>query len=1381
MNKIFLYCLVFITANYLSAMKFNPINKDCYIERNYEVLNNYNNFSVYIKSKIVDVIDNFYEKYVKKDLHNERYMTRLLLFLVNMAHEYNIVDDILENIEKNNEQEIIIYAKEIYLKFSKNNNELIQNAYTAFDDKISIEELNKLSLNNSYGIDVVYKNNNMINHHLVDMIFFKIIKNNCDLEITSPSLGITLPASIWFKLIILDQQVKILLYKEKFIYKPYFPSVVIETLFDDNNHSNCSNIEKINKLLSGLFLFNKSDFDIIKNAFKFIKNIEDFKNFNKKDHFFLFRYIAYKYDDKKKYTMLNYFTENIISKNYVDFYNDNFGFSSLVNELNLNVNDYSAEKIENIKNNIINQHKKRMYEILSKKYFYNKEVSDNIARIEYDNFLFESEIVNNYNKIIIDFNKKNKDILTVDKILKIKSNFNESFKKKIFDITEILKNNLNNKQIGIYNKFNNIYFDYNEFKNIEIFDYNYEMTDFYKKIRNRLFANEIVKLIIIKSIKFNFINDNSTEQDVINLIKERTNFLLNSNSKNMFDNEIIYLNNIVDIKYKSKSKNLIGIDVFIFNEFLREFYLKIFYISPENKYNFSTKSNKLDIELRFDEWLLLFETLSKKAIFNELAVQNIFDKIVEKFKDIKAYIKYNNENPFFDNYLAGKNNQSLRKKLFVYYLYNENKELIDNIKNENNEEIIRNKFNNFLSKINYANKILINNKEQEELKEQDKAIIDEYLEELLGKTSHISFASNKKNNKKTQAKKKTKVKPDKKTENKKELEPEATKNNKDKQKTTKTNKNNKNPQNQTGGFIADIPLHNNTKKTKKALTKGKILVQEAEAENKKEVEPNATKSNKNKKNQQEQTGGSVAESPGVGLREVFEATPSPPENSKVFLPKASNKVLPKREILVREAEVEPEAEPSTDLSKYKYLSKKVIVPQINSQFGALQYKLDKKYEDKQEKVGKNDVVSLPNSNEKPVAIKQKTELSPVQNIEKEESIVSEEKKEMSKRKIRKAEIKRMKIKEDRAERKKIAINAINNQKSLKASKDNWEKEQQNRELASKNNYEKLLLELENRNRVIEKALLKNDFKVVALKKKLEDELERNKVSINQIRKKINDKTLNLKEAEKSVSIYSIENYEKPVVIQQKTELSPVQNIEKEKPKAVQKRKENNNKVRNFFDTTKNIAKDAISAASATKKVVLGDFAYVANFLSQRQINRIQTENKKFIDNFSKDKEKYTEMIKEISKNYCNNIFALDEFINILINEKHNEDINYFNIKLSEVDLYIKNISLNQNNKNVNNLVEQICNNFKYLNEHEANFIQLIYSSSHYQNLVYSFMQVDGNISEQDFSKLLLWGTAHIKQKTLLSDRVLAYKNKRNMYYGYIISSYERLREILKQE
>ena len=1067
MNKIFSWFFVFIFAHCLSAMRFTPNNKDYYAERNYEILNDFYHLSIKNNSKIADIIGCFYEKYVKKDIHHERYMTRLLLFLVNMAHKYDIVDDVLENIKKNNEQEIIIYAKEIYLKFSDNNNELIQEASIAFEDEVSIESLNKISFNNYYGVDVVYRGNNIINHHLIDMIFFKIIKSVYNMQITSLSLGVTLPASIWFRLIIIDQQLKMLAYKDKFDPKPYFTSVIIEDCFDRNNYSSLekfnlitsSNTQKINQVFNSLFVFSKSDFEIIKNSFKFIKKIEDLKSFNKKDHFFVFGYIGYKYDNKKRYTMLNYFTENIIWKDHAGFNDDMFGVSSLINELNFIRNDYSAEKIENIKNNIINQQQECMRQILSKKYFYNKEINDNILSLESGSFLLKNDLIENYNNLIMDFNKKNKDRLNVDKILKIKSNFNESFKKKIFDIAEILKNSLNNKQMSVYNKFSGIYLDYDEFKDVEVVNYKYKSTTFYQKIRNRLFANEIAKLIIIKLIKLNFVNDNSGKQDVINLIKEKSDVLLNNKKNNLFGNEIIYLDDLANVRYKSKSKNLIGIDVFIFNEFLREFFLKIFYLSPEAKYNVFTKSNKLDIELRFSEWILLFETLSKKAVFDELAVQNIFDKIVERFKDIGAYIKYNNEHPFFDDYLIGKNNQSLRKNLFVYYLHNENKELVDDIKNENNEETVRNKFNDFLSKINYANKILINNKEQEELKKQDKASIDEYLEELLGKTSHISFPSNKKNNKKTQAKKQTKVKPVKKTENKKEVEPEPIKNNKNKQKPTKNNKNNKKPQKQTG-FIANKTLHKDTKKT--------------------------------------------------------------------------NKVLPERKILIAEPEAEPEAEPNIDLSKYKFLSMKVTAPQINRQFGALQYKLDRKYENKQKKIEENDVVSVLNSNEKPVAIEQKNESSPTQYIEEEliAPVKKEEKLEnkviakgrISGQEIRKAERKRIRIKEDRAKRKQIAKNAIN------ANEENKQKEQ-NRIAASNNNYEKRLLELEERNNFIKKTLLKNDVKEV-VKNKLEKEFEENVKTVNQIRKKINDNNLEPKKLEKTNIFVPFQSIEKEQIIEQ---------------------------------------------------------------------------------------------------------------------------------------------------------------------------------------------------------------------------------------------------------
>lgn len=1169
MKKIIILLCIFLNINnHLLAINFAPLHNCSYLERNYEIFNSFYAYSIKNNQMIIsDIIANIYYKFIKDNninIHDERYLVRLGLFLVNIAHKYDIENEILEklkNTDKKNKHEIIQYAKNLYLMYSKDSKELFQSAEIAFDENISVDDLNNICFDGAYGVDIVYKNNNIINHHLINMIMFKIIEKSPNEIITSLSLKIQLPAHIWLKLIIADQRSKMLIFKNDFVsYIPYDPQVIIEDLFDKNNYSSIEKFniimnndkEKINQLFNSVFLFAEQDFEIIKKSFAIIKNIDDLKKFNKQEHFFIFRYIAKKNkQNNNRYSLLNYITENIIKNDPINFNSTTFGLNSLLEKLHsIENNNFNNEEI---KKEIMKEQQDSMYEILYKKYFYHEEINKHVLQIEYDNFLLKNDLNNNYDDHFMKFKNKIPNKLTITDILRKKSKHNEQFKEQIITIFNALKENLSNKQLEIYNKFNNISFKYDDFKDIKIVDYQHTTSLTYKKIKNRLFNNEILKVNIIKLIKNNIINKLSKEEDIFNAIFNNTKITLNDKKISLFNEECnINLSDINNIKYKTKTKNFSGIDVFIFNPYLREMFLKICYLSHESNYKKLIISNNLKIELSFEQWAILFQTLDKKTNNSQLT-EFIFNEIKNKYNNIESFIEYDNKQPFFDNYLMNINKKSMRENLFKYYIYNEYKDIVNNIKIENNNNILSDKLNEFLKKINYTHKALIDTKKEEEiLREQDKSIVEDYLLDLLDKKNQVNYKKKKNEPKKRPAKKEVAKKAVKKTENKKEKQIVQEQGNKESNtKITRTNKNNKKSQKKPGGFIADKTLHKNTKKTNEALKERKILISK------------------------------------------------------------------------------PVSETAINLSKYKCLLNKVIVPQLNSDFRDLQYKLNDKYENtqKQEKVEENNIViSLLNSNEKLIGIEQKNKLSPVQNIT-----------------------------------------------------------------------------------------------TIPLFPKVEEEL-----------------TVPVKQEVKA---------EKEQADKKHVRLKP-----------------------------KNIVKNTISAA---KRVFLGDFSsYVANFFSPIQINRMQTEHKKFIANSSKDKEKYAEMIKEISKNYCNNIFALDEFISILINEKNNEDIDYFNIKLSEVYMCINNISLNQDNKNVNNLVEQICNNFKYLNENEANFIQLIYSSSHYQDLVYSFMQVDGSVSEKDFSDLLLWGTAHIKQKNLLSDRVLAYKNQRKMYYDYIIFSYEKLREIL---
>ena len=113
-----------------------------------------------------------------------------------------------------------------------------------------------------------------------------------------------------------------------------------------------------------------------------------------------------------------------------------------------------------------------------------------------------------------------------------------------------------------------------------------------------------------------------------------------------------------------------------------------------------------------------------------------------------------------DVYIIGNDKKSLREKLFRYYLYQSNNDLINalNLDSKNTElkEILRANFNLFLSKIKYDNKVLVSS-DLPLFEQQDKDIIDEYFAEIIKQEQHSNFGVKKKKQKKQNTSKPKKI------------------------------------------------------------------------------------------------------------------------------------------------------------------------------------------------------------------------------------------------------------------------------------------------------------------------------------------------------------------------------------------------------------------------------------------------------------------------------------------------------------------------------------------------------------------------------------------------------------------------------------------------
>ena len=163
------------------------------------------------------------------------------------------------------------------------------------------------------------------------------------------------------------------------------------------------------------------------------------------------------------------------------------------------INDIIDEIIEDnkfdnqaIKDEIIKEQQDSMSEILSKKYFFHENINKNILQIGCNNFVFERDLNRNYDEQISQFKNKMSKKITVTDILCKQNKYNDDFKEQIKNIFNTLKENLSKKQLEIYNKFSNISFNYDDFKDVKIVDYKHTTSLTYKKIQNRLFNNEIL-------------------------------------------------------------------------------------------------------------------------------------------------------------------------------------------------------------------------------------------------------------------------------------------------------------------------------------------------------------------------------------------------------------------------------------------------------------------------------------------------------------------------------------------------------------------------------------------------------------------------------------------------------------------------------------------------------------------------------------------------------------------------------------------------------------------------------------------------------------------------------------------------------------------------
>jgi hypothetical protein len=823
-----------LCANLALSSVFEPlILSDANVDRNYELINYFATHSQHLQDNSINQFLNAfirnYQQGIKnssiKDSYYEQYMSRLALFFANVIHKYqkNNTAEALEVLRLNNSDEpILSYAEKLYFLYKE---ELFQGAEIAFKENLSVDDVESLKFHDAVGIDVVYENTNIINSHLINMIFYKLLRSNPKAILTSSTFGLSLPVDIWFKLIMADQKAKMLISRENFQEAAINdPKIIIEELVKDKKQSK---EEILNQLLNGLFSFTVDEFSILENSFKIIETVEDLKNFNQKKHFFLFRHINYKDKNNTSFLLMSSIFERATSNNENN-YHQFFNKKELISKFNTIASDH--DKKDEIINLVINNYSKSISPLFKDLHCYDKDINSFLNK-GYFEFIraYEGALRKLYNAIWSEFARRSHIKIGLKEILKLLEDYDYLFKIKIDNITQKLEKTLSKELFKKYQEFTSIW-DYKSFKNVKIVDYEYSSSAELAKIKSYRYNIELFKILFSKLAKDKIIKFDSSQFEIVAQIMKYGNLKMNNEPINIFEKYDLFLSDVNNLRYATKTKKLFGIDVFIFNKYLRETFSKIFFMS-ENQGSIQmilSKSDKLNLQLTLFEWFSLLQTEDRIPNQNSDLFNSLFIKITNNYKTIDSFINFNNEHCFLDNYITS-NRVSLRRDLFRHYLrqaYEDDINLLRaDFENVELKQRLKSNFNLFLEKIKYDNKILIPG-DALLLEQQDKDIIDDYFSEITKSKQAQSFFAKKKQRKNSKPKKVSK----KPSSSEKKLDPKK---------------------NSVSPALKNVNLTNNALQTKKINSQSKPASNKSASKQKNEPTKNNPKESKKVKKEPE--------------------------------------------------------------------------------------------------------------------------------------------------------------------------------------------------------------------------------------------------------------------------------------------------------------------------------------------------------------------------------------------------------------------------------------------------------------------------------------------------------------------------------------------------